>query len=183
MSTERRICIGVIMGAHGVRGQIRLRSFTADPESLFAYKPLTSEDGQRVFAVTRKDVMKNYFVAALPGVADREAAEALRGTKLYIERSVLPPAQAGEYYEADLIGLAARTAENEAFGAVEAVHDYGAGTFLEIKPKGGKSFMLPFNDDLVPVVDVAAGYVLIVVPEGWLDEEKPQKAPKKGPKA
>ena len=108
----------------------------------------------------------------------REEAQTLKGTKLYMDRAALPKAKKGEYYHADLIGLAAQDAQGKNIGIVKEVYDYGAGTFLEIKPANAKSFMLPFTSAFVPVVDIKNGIVEIVIPEGWLSEEKPP--PKKG---
>ena len=178
MSQNPKVCVGVIMGAHGVRGQLRVRGFTEDPLSLFEYKPLTDESGEHKFPLKCLGAMAKYFVASLKGLADREAAEALRGTKLFVPRSALPPPEEGVYYEADLIGLAAKTGEEQLLGVVEAMHDYGAGSFLEIKPAKGKSFMVPFKDAFVPDVKIAEGTVTLVLPEGWLDEEKPPKVRK-----
>jgi 16S rRNA processing protein RimM len=176
---NRKICVGVIMGAHGVRGEVRLRSFTDDPESIFAYKPVTDEEGKRAFTLKRKGMMKDHFIVSLKGVTDRNAAEALRGTELFVERAILPPAGKGEYYEADLVGLAAKTEDGKTLGKVLALHDYGAGTFLEIEPVKGKSFMLPFTDAFVPDVNLAKGFIQIVVPEGWLAEDKKKAKAKK----
>ena len=176
MAPNRKICVGVIRGAHGVRGQIRLRSFTENPEAIFTYKPLTDETGAQEFSVKRQGDMQTYFVASLKGTTDREAAEVLRGTKLFVTRSVLPPPTEGQYYDADLVGLTAQTDDETVIGKVEAVHDYGAGTFLEIKPANAKSFMLPFKTAFVPDVNIKEGFVKIIVPEGWLANEKPPKS-------
>lgn len=155
------------MGAHGVRGQIRLRSFTENPEAIFDYKPLTDESGANKFAIKFQGEMKEYFVAALKGTATREAAEALRGTKLFVARSALPPPSENEYYEADLIGLIVKNSDGENLGTVQALHDYGAGAFLEIKPEKGGSYMLPFKDSFFPEINFAAGFAVAIVPDGW----------------
>jgi 16S rRNA processing protein RimM len=175
MNGERKIQVGVILGAHGVQGEVRLRSFTAEPESLFAFKTLTDESGKREFKPKRKGLVKGDFIASLKGVTDRNASEALRGVKLFVDRSALPKAGEDEYYEADLIGLAAKGEDGKSYGKVLALHDFGAGAFLEIQPSKGASFMLPFNDDFVPEVDVAAGCLTVVVPDEWLAAEKPEK--------
>jgi 16S rRNA processing protein RimM len=168
---NRKLCVGAIAGAHGIRGQIRLRSFTSDPEAIFSYKPLLSEDGKREFELTPQGVNKDCFIAVVAGVKDRNEAEALRGTKLFFERAQLPKPKKGQYYEADLIGLMAQDGQGKAYGKILAVHDYGAGVFLEIGASKKDSFMLPFTDACVPEVKTAAGRVLIDVPEGWLDQE------------
>ena len=179
MTSNRLICVGVILGAHGVRGNVRLRSFTAEPEAIFTYKPLTDETGQQVFAPHRKGMMKDYFIASLKGVADRDHAKSMRGTRLFIARAALPPVKRHEYYETDLVGLKAQAENKKEAGSVIAVHNYGAGTFLEIQPVKGKSFMLPFADAYVPRVDVSKGHMTVVIPKGWLAEEKPKAKKKK----
>ncbi len=168
------------MGAHGVRGQIRLRSFTAEPDDVFTYTPVTDEAGKRIFALKAQGVMKDYFVASLKGITDRDEAEGLKNTKMFVDRAALPPINNKRaFYEADLIGLEVRA--EQIAGKVLGVHNYGAGSFIEIQPVSGKSFMLPFTDKHVPTLDVEAGYIEVVIPEGWLAEEKP-KATKKGAK-
>ena len=179
MNKDRLICVGVVLGAHGVRGEVRLRSFTADPDSIFKYKPLLDETGQQEFALRQKVVMKGYFIASLKGVTDRDHAESLRGLRLFVAREALPPVKRHEYYEADLVGLKAQTEDKKDVGSVIAVHNYGAGTFLEIQPVKGKSFMLPFTDIYVPRVDVAKGHLTVFVPNGWVEEEKPKAKKKK----
>ena len=177
MVVARKICVGAIVGAHGVRGLVRLRSFTDDPESIFEYSPVTDEAGSRTFKLHCQSVMKDHYVVTIEGVADRETAEALRGTKLFIDRALLPATDDQSFYESDLIGLVARDAQGQDLGKVEAVHDFGAGSFLEIKPPGGGSFMLPFTDAFVPTVDVTAGFVGVVIPEGWLSSAKEREVP------
>ena len=172
MTNERKICVGLIAAAQGIRGFVRLRSFTDDPESIFKYKPLMSEDGQREFKIKFQGVSKDMFVASIDGVTDRNSAEALRGVQLFVERMKLPKPKKGQYYDADLIGLLAKDGQGKEFGKILAVHNYGAGPFLEIGTTKKDSFMLPFTDACVPEVDTAKAYALIVPPEGWLDDEK-----------
>lgn len=160
------------MGAHGIRGQVRLRSFTDDPESIFDYEPLTDEKGERVFALTPDGVNKDAYIVTIDGVKDRNASEALRGTKLFIDRKKLPKTKKGQYYEVDLIGLAAKDETGKIYGKILGVHNYGAGPFLEIGTNKKDSFMLPFTDACVPDVDVKSGSVTINPPDGWLKDEK-----------
>lgn len=174
MPDDRKICVGLIAGAHGVQGFVRLRSFTEDPESIFEY-PLTDEKGERKFALSLKGVAKDHYMAALKGVTDREEAEALRGTRLYVTRALLPKLKKREYYEADLIGLIAKDGQKKDCGKIVAVHNYGGGPFLEITLLKGKNFMLPFTDTFVPEVDIEEGYAVIMPPEGWTEEQKPEK--------
>jgi 16S rRNA processing protein RimM len=169
---ERKVLLGVVAAAHGVRGEVRIRSFCAEPADIGAYGPLSDEGGTRLFTVrpsrvsTRGDV-----IARIDGVADRTAAEALRGLRLYAARGTLPPAGPGEWYEDDLIGLAARGPDGRDWGAVLAVHDFGAGTVLELSGGvHGRSFMVPFSDAAVPAVDVEGGRITVDPPDGLLDE-------------
>ena len=157
-----------------MRGQLRLRSFTSNPEDIFSYKPLTDESGQTKFAIKFNGVMKDYFVVSITTVKDRDAAEALRGTKLFIDSSALPALSENEYYETDLVGLVVKTTQGEQIGTVLASHDYGAGSFLEIKPLSGSSFMLPFKDEFVPEVNMKEDYVTVIIPEDWIETGKKQ---------
>lgn len=175
MAKPDKICVGAIAGVHGVRGGVRVLSFTAMPDDIFAYGTLSDEDGKRKFDLKHVGMVKNYFIATIKGVSDRTAAEKLKGTKLFISRDVLPKTKKNEYYEADLVGLKAKDKLGKPQGKVLGVYDFGAGSFLEIKPEKGKSFMLPFNDDCVPEIDVDGGVVIVEIPEGWLSEEKPDK--------
>lgn len=168
MNQDRKICVGQFAGAHGVRGLVKLRSFTEDPEVIFDYTPLTSEDGKRTFKIAPKSAAKDYFIAAVEGIANKEEADALRGDRLYISREILPKTAKDQYYEADLIGLGACDAQGKEYGKVLATHDHGAGVFLEIGSNKKDSFMLPFKDAFVPEVDLDAGKLVILVPEGWL---------------
>jgi 16S rRNA processing protein RimM len=167
MDSDRKICVGVITGTHGVRGLVRLRSFTEEPEAIASYGALTNEKGDRQFFVELRNTAKDHFVAAITGVTTKEDADALRGTELYVDRSLLPKPQKHEYYEADLVGLAAQDKKGAGCGKILAVHNHGAGTFLEIGTAREDSFMLPFTDAFVPKVDVKAGHVVIEPPEGW----------------
>ncbi len=173
MATGRKICVGQFAGAHGVRGLVKLRSFTAEPTSIFEYAPLSDETGKRVFKITRKSTANDIFIATVEGITNKEDADDLRGDKIYIPRDVLPKPEKGEYYEADLVGLVAQDDAGKSYGTILAVHNHGAGTFVEIGTTHKDSFMLPFRDEFVPVVDADAGTATIIVPEGWLKDEKP----------
>ncbi len=150
------VLLGEIGRPHGVRGLVRVRSFTAAPGSLTAYGPLTDEAGARVFALT----LLAPDLARIEGVADREAAQRLTGTRLYAARDRLPPTQdPDEFYLSDLEGLAAVDEAGAELGRVESVEDHGAGTFLVVGPH-----MIPFTKACVPVVDVAAGRLVVALP-------------------
>ncbi len=162
MAGGARVCLGQIGAAHGVRGEVRLRSFTADPAAITRYGPLEAEDG-RVFEIESLRPAKDHFVARLSGIADREAAERLANTRLYVPRQRLPePDQPDEFYHADLIGLVAIDRAGARLGAVVGVHNFGAGDLIEVKPDaGGKTELIPFDAINVPTVDLAAGKIVV----------------------
>ena len=155
----KRILVGEIGRPHGVRGLVKLRSFTADPAAIASYGPLTNEDGTRRIALT----VVAEGLARIEGIADRDAAARLTGTRLYVERDRLPPPEEEEFYLADLIGLPAATATGEALGSIRAVEEHGAGAFLVLD--GPPERLVPFTRACVPVVDLAAQRVVVVLPE------------------
>jgi 16S rRNA processing protein RimM len=164
---DSRIQVGVIGRAHGVRGLVKVTSHTADPADLTAYGPLSDTEG-RLFTLHWKAVGVAEVIRHVDGVAikltDRAQAEKLTNTKLFIERSALPPADEDEYYLADLIGLTAVDQSGLPLGTVSVVHDYGAGTSLEIVGKAAP-LLIPFTADCVPVVDLRAGHLTVVMPD------------------
>ena len=165
---EARLCVGKIVGVHGVRGLVRIKSFTERPEDLVAYGPLGDKAGKRAFEITLKGRAKGVLLAALAGVGDRDQAKALQGTELYVERSALPAlAEAeDEFYQADLIGLAAEDSAGRPLGRVRAVHNFGAGDLIELAGAGvpGGSLMVPFTRAAVPTVDLATGRLVVDPP-------------------
>jgi 16S rRNA processing protein RimM len=167
---EARVCLGAIAGAFGVRGEVRLKSFCAEPEAIAAYGPLSTEDGSRRFTVTLTGALKGAFAARLSGIADRDAAEALRGTRLYADRDRLPPPAEDEYYHADLIGLTVLDTGGAVLGTVHAVHDHGAGDLLEVARPGAESVLLPFTRAAVPTVDLAARRIVADPPAGLFED-------------
>jgi 16S rRNA processing protein RimM len=164
-----RLCLGIITGAHGIRGRVRVKSFTADPEAITGYGPLSDESGARHFDLELTGAQKGVLIARIKGVEDRNAAEGLKGLRLYVRRTDLPPPEEGEFYEADLIGLAATREDDTAFGTIRAVNNFGAGASLEIEDPSGKMVLVPFTSAAVPVVDIANKRVVIVPPAGLLD--------------
>jgi 16S rRNA processing protein RimM len=162
------VCVGRIGAAHGTRGEVKLWSFTADPMAIKDYGALATEDGTRTFTIETLRPGKNFLVAHLAGITDRTAAEKLCNLDLYIARDRLPqPADADEFYHADLIGLAAVGADGRALGTVVAIHNFGACDLIEVRPaQGGDTVMLPFTEAIVPVVDVAGGRIVVDPPEG-----------------
>ena len=165
------ICVARIGAAHGVRGAVKLWTFTEDPLAVKHYGPLTTKDGTRQFEVTHAREAKGHLVATLKGIATRDEAERLNGVELYIARDRLPETDQDEYYHADLIGLAAVTADDAPIGRVIAIHNFGAGDIIEIAPPHGSTMLLPFTNAVVPTVDLAGGRVVIELPEEVDGEE------------
>lgn len=163
---ETRVCLGAFAGAHGVRGLVRIKPFTEVPEDVAAYGPLSDEAGTRTFRITVTGTGKGSVVARVEGIADRDAAEALKGQRLYVEHAALPPPEDEDtFYHTDLIGLRAETPEGTAMGKVIAVQDYGSGPLLEVWAEGHQSVFYAFTRAVVPLVDVAAGRLVIEAPE------------------
>jgi 16S rRNA processing protein RimM len=166
MSSER-ICVGAITGAFGVAGEVRLKSFCADPTAIADYGPLYTQDGSRSFVVKLTRPVAGGLGARVTGIKTKEEADALRGTELYVDRTRLPSLPDDEFYHSDLIGLQAVDTGGVMLGSVVAVHNHGAGDILEITGPGRKSaLMLPFTLAAVPTVDLAAGRVVVDLPEG-----------------
>jgi 16S rRNA processing protein RimM len=166
----KRVCVGVVTGAHGVRGAVRVKSFTAEPTDVARYGPLEDESGERRFKLRLVGSAKGVVIGKLAGIDDRDQAEALRGLRLYLSRAALPPPAEDEYYHADLIGLEAVLADGTPFGRVRAVHDFGAGDTLDIDRPQGPPVMVPFTRAVVPVVDIDGGRLVLDPPPGLLDE-------------
>ena len=170
-----RICVARIGAPHGVRGAVKLWTFTEDPQAVLHYGPLTTKDGARSFAIDTAREAKGHLVATLKGVTSREDAERLNGIELYVPRDALPPTDDDEYYHADLIGLAAVDAAGGPIGRVTAIHNFGAGDIIEIAPPQGNTLLLPFTNAVVPTVDLAAGQVVIELP-AEIEGDSPDQA-------
>jgi 16S rRNA processing protein RimM len=164
-----RVCVGVIAGVHGVRGLIKVKPFTEDPAAVVAYGPVTDEAGRRRFALELMSFAKGQWLARIDGVADRNAAEALRGARLYVERAALPAPEEDEFYHADLIGLRAELPDGTLFGRVKTVFDFGAGDVVEIGRPDGSGVMVPFTRAAVPVVDLPGGRIVVDPPAGLME--------------
>ncbi len=158
------ICLGVVLGAHGLRGAVRIKSFAMNASDIAAYGPLQSDDGAMRFALTVRGVSRGAVLAELEGINRREAAEALKGTRLYVPREALPTTDENEFYHTDLIGLAAHTADGEVYGVVKSINNHGAGDVIEIERDNTQSKFLPFSRDIVPVINLAEGYLTIDPP-------------------
>jgi 16S rRNA processing protein RimM len=166
-----RVCVAQIGAAHGIGGEVRVHPFTEDAMAINAYGPLETEDGSRRLEIEAVRHGKDHLVVRFVGVADRDAAEALRHQKLFVARAKLPANEDAEtFYHADLVGLTAGTSEGRALGIVVGVHNFGAGDLLEIRPvSGGTTVLLPFTQAVVPAVDMAAGRLVVDPPDGAFD--------------
>ena len=165
------VCVARIGAAHGVRGAVKLWTFTEDPLAVQSYGPLMTKDGARQFEIANLRAAKDHLVATFRGIASRNDAETLNGIELYVPREKLPDTDDGEYYHADLIGLAAVNAADEPLGRVIAIHNFGAGDIIEIAPPKGPTLLLPFSNAVVPTVDIAGGRVVIELPQQIEGEE------------
>ena len=173
---ERKpVCVGVVTGAHGVRGLVRVKPFTEEPEGVAAYGPVATKDGKRRFAIETKGMAKDLVICRLEGIADRDAAAALRGTELYVPCERLPETDEDEegWYHADLVGLRAVGTDGKAYGRIASVQNYGAGDLLEIAPEGGgETVLMGFTDENVPEVDIEGGRIVIDPPFGTFGEDE-----------
>jgi 16S rRNA processing protein RimM len=156
-----RILVGVIGAPHGVRGEMRIKPFTEEPLALKKYGPLESEDGRKTFTVTAARMQGDMIVAKVDGVTDRDQAASLTNIRLYVPRERLPAPKDGEYYYSDLIGLRTEDGSGALIGTVRGVENFGAGDLLEIARESGDTVHIPFNDEFVPGVDIAAGKITI----------------------
>lgn len=164
--SHERVCVGAIAGAFGVKGEVRLKSFCAEPEAIADYGPLWTEDGARSFSVQITRPVPEGFAARLGGIATKEQGDALRGVTLWADRDRLPALPDDEFYHADLIGLAVQDTGGKAVGTIRAVYNHGAGDILEIFVPGARqALLLPFTRAVVPTVDLRAGRVVVDLPE------------------
>lgn len=178
---QNPIQMAVIGAAHGIKGELRVKTFTGDPLALADYGPLYAKDG-RAFEIAAIRPANEVVVVRFKGVNDRNAAEALTNTELFVDRSALPDdGEEGEFYHTDLVGLAVRDETGEAVGKVFAVQNFGGGDILEIQYQGRKGVLIPFTQAAVPVVDIASGFVAIdTVAAGLVDDEDDEDAPSDG---
>jgi 16S rRNA processing protein RimM len=166
VNAAARVLVGRISAAQGLRGEVRIASFTEIPEHIAAYGPLTDRTGRGVTIEALRVIKGSVLAARLAGVADRSAAEALKGVELYVEKSRLPAADDDEWYYDDLVGLRADGADGSALGKVVAVQNYGAGDLLEIRlADGGRTVLVPFTQAAVPEIDAKAGRIVVILPE------------------
>ena len=167
----QRVLVGIVSGAQGLKGEVRIKSYTADPLDIAAYGPLETEDGRRV-GIRRVRPGKGIVIAVLEGIADRDAVEALKNCRLYVDRDRVPETEDDEWYHADLIGLRVEDKNGTEIGTVTAVQDFGGGDLLEIALRGSRrTVLVPFTRAVVPVVDIDIGRVVIDPPAGLLGTE------------
>ena len=159
------ILVGRVAGAFGVKGEVRITAYTAEPQALLDYKTLQREDGSPGLTLLSGRPAKGGLVVRAKEVETREQAETLRGLRLYVPREAFPEPDEDEFYVADLVGLEVETAAGEPLGRVKSVQDFGAGDLLEIEPPDGASWWLPFTREAVPDVRLAEGKVIAVRPE------------------
>ena len=160
----RDVLLGVVIGAQGLKGEVKVKTFTQSPQKLGAYGPLHTKDGKG-FRVLSVREAKDGAVVVLEGVNDRNAAEALKGTELYVPRSALPKENTDEFYHADLIGLRAEDTEGRAMGMVRALHNFGAGDVIELVRDDGDEVFLPFTREVAQEIDIEGGRIVIAAPE------------------
>ena len=168
--SDDRVCVGALAGSFGVQGEVRLKSFCAEPEAIAGYGPLFSEDGSQSYKVKLTRTIPGGFSARLTGIATKEQADALKGLRLYADRAKLPRLPDDEFYHADLIGMEVRDTGGVLLGTVIAVHNHGATDLLELSGQGLKSaLLLPFTRAIVPTVDLALRRIVADPPEGLLE--------------
>ncbi|MAY89298.1 MAG: 16S rRNA processing protein RimM [Pseudooceanicola sp.] len=166
---DELICVGALAGAFGVRGEVRLKSFCAEPEAIGTYSPLCNEDGDRQFTVTLTRPIGNGFAARVSGIETKEQADALKGLKLFAPRDRLPSLPDDEFYYTDLVGLPVSDTGGRVLGTVIAVQNHGAGDLLEIRPDGRETVLLPFTRENVPTVDLSKRAIVADPPEGLFE--------------
>ena len=171
---KERLCLGVISGVHGIKGEVKITSFTQAPGDIAIFGPLEDETGARTFEITSARTTKgNTVVASLKDMTQRNQAEAVKGVKLFVARDLLPAADEGEWYYIDLIGLEAIGTDDSVFGRIISVQNFGAGDLLEIeRADSKKTILLPFTQEAVPEVDIPGGKVTVSPPEGLLDDDE-----------
>jgi len=174
---SRLVCVARIGAAHGVRGAVKLWTFTEDPFAVQHYGPLQTKDGDRAFEVAQAREGKGHLVVTFKGITTRDEAERLNGIELCVAREKLPETDEDEYYHADLIGLAAVTTAGAPLGHVVAIHNFGAGDIIEIAPPNGTTLLLPFSNAVVPEVDLTGGRVVINPPQEIEGEDRDENPP------
>lgn len=178
-----KVCIGAVGGVRGLKGEIRVKSFTADANDIAAYGPVSIEGKEGEFQIRVTGQVKGMVIARIDGIDDRDGAEALKGKQLYVPKSALPEAEDGEFYYADLMGMKAESTEGKPLGIVKAIHNFGAGDIIEIaRETNGPAedgdakddLMVPFTKAMVPQVDMQQGRIVIDPPQNLEPEDDPE---------
>jgi len=167
----RDVLLAVVIGASGLKGEVRAKIFTATPDALPRYGALHTRDGRKFVITAFRSAKQGEAVIAFEGVRDRNAAEALKGTELFVDRAALPETEAEEFYHADLIGLEARDHEGRMLGKIVALHNFGASDVIELARADGDSVHLAFTRETVPVINIADGFIIVAVPEDDEDND------------
>ncbi len=173
-ASQELICVGAVTGARGLKGEVRIKSFTADPKDVSGYGDVFEENGEKAYAIRITGQAKGQLLARLKGIEDRNAAEALKGTRLYVPKSALPEPDEDEFYFSDLVGLRADLLDGGNLGSIKEVHDFGAGAILEVSGGEEGVVMVPFTRAVVPEVDLTNGRVVIDPPPGLLEPAPPE---------
>ncbi|MCV0425116.1 MAG: ribosome maturation factor RimM [Roseibium sp.] len=173
---SQKVLMAKIGAAHGIRGEVRVKPFGDDPLSFTDYGVLTTKDGNRSFEVDRARVQKTVVITKFKEISDRNQAEELNGVELFVDRDQLPEPDEDEFYYSDLNGLSVEDQSGKPMGKIVAVQDFGAGDLLEIRPKRGRTFYVPFTKEFVPEIRLADGVVVLDLPEDYLSEGKPDSS-------
>ena len=171
---ENKICVGIFAGAHGVRGLVKVRSFTEEPCDILSYGKLYDEDFAREFVLEKLSVNKDVILAKVVGIDDRDKALALKGVKLFVTRDKLPQLEEETFYHSDLIGLDVKNTEGQCLGKIIAIQNFGAGDVLDVRTLKGESLMIAFTKQNVPEVDIK-GNKVVIASSDWFDEKKEDK--------
>ena len=164
-----QICVGTIIGVHGVRGDLKIKAYTDNPAALGSYGPVSLGNGRVLNLRVKTVTPKGPVIVSAREVDDRNAAELLRGIDLFVNREMLPSVDEAELYHADLMGLSARTQDGQTLGTITGIHDFGAGEIVEVKPPDGATMVLPFMTEFRDEVELEAGYVVLRPPAGMLE--------------
>jgi len=166
------VLLAVIIGAQGLKGEVKVKTFTAVPEAVASYGLLYSSDGRRFVVTAARPAKNGEAILVLADIGDRNAAEALKGLELFVPRSALPATDGEEFYHADLVGLRADDEFDRKIGTVKAIHNYGAGDVIEIEEPGGDSLLLAFTRETVPRIEIEQGRIVIAIPREIDDERR-----------